>query len=50
MKKKIIIYFVYELLILSIGVTFVALSATVMSNILKTIYMKQKKNETILGW
>ena len=25
-------------------------SATIMSDILKTIYMKQKQNETILGW
>ena len=49
-KKKISIYFVYKLLILMIGLTSVALSATIMSNILKTVYMKQKENETILGW
>ena len=33
-----------------IGLTSVALSATIMWNILKTIYMKQKQKETILGW
>ena len=32
------------------GLTFVALSATIMSNILKTIFMKQKQKEIILGW
>ena len=32
------------------GLTFVELSATIMSNILKTIYMKMKQKETILGW
>ena len=32
------------------GSTSVALSATIMLDILKTIYMKQKQNETILGW
>ena len=48
--KKVTIYFVYELIILSIGLTFVALLTTIMSNILKTIYMKQKQKETIIGW
>ena len=47
--KKITIYFVYKLLILMTGLTSVALSATIMSNILKTIYMKQMQNETNLG-
>ena len=28
----------------------IALSATIMSNILKKIYMMQKQKETILGW
>ena len=32
-----------------IDLTSVALSTTIMSNILKTIYMKQKQKETILG-
>ena len=31
------------------GLTSVALSATIMSNILKTIDMKQKQKETILS-
>ena len=48
-EKNYYIFF-YELLTLMIGVTSVALSATIMSNILKTIYMKQKQKETILGW
>ena len=47
--KKISIYF-YELLILMTGLTFVALLANIMSNILKIIYVTQKKKETILGW
>ena len=42
--------FFYELLILMTGLTSVELSATIISNILKTIYMKQKQKETILGW
>ena len=42
--------FFYELLILMTSLTFVELSATIISNILKTIYMKQKQKETILGW
>ena len=42
--------FFYELLTLMTGLTSVELSATIMSNILKTIYMKQKQKETILGW
>ena len=33
-----------------IGLTSVALSVTIMSDILKTIYMKQNHKETILGW
>ena len=32
------------------GLTFVELSTTIMSDLLKTIYMKQKQKETILGW
>ena len=48
--KKITIYFFYELLILMTGLTFVELWTTIMSNILKTIYMKHKQTETILGW
>ena len=32
------------------GLTFVALSNTIMSYILKTIYMKYKEKETTLGW
>ena len=42
--------FYYELFILMTGLTSVGLSATIMSNILKTIYMKLKQKETILGW
>ena len=42
--------FLYKLLILMKGLMYVALSATIMSNILKTIYMKHKQKETILGW
>ena len=41
--KKITTYFLYELLILMTGLTFVALSATIMSNILKTIYIYEVK-------
>ena len=37
----------YELLTLMTGLTSVALSPTIMSNILKTIYMKQKQKEYI---
>ena len=48
--KEIIIYFVYELLILMTGLTFVALLATIISNIVKTVYRKYKQKETILGW
>ena len=48
--KKITILFFYELLILITSLTFVELSTTIMSNILKTIYMKHKQSETILGW
>ena len=48
-EKNYYIFF-YELLILMTGLTSVALSATIMSNILKTIYMKHKQKETILGW
>ena len=32
------------------GLTSIALSATIMPDLLKTIYMKQKQKETILGW
>ena len=42
--------FFYKLLILMKGLTSVALSATKMSHILNTIYMKQKQKETILSW
>ena len=42
--------FFYELLILMTGLTSVALSATIMSNILKTICMKNKQKVTVLGW
>ena len=48
-EKNYYIFF-YELLILMKGLTSVALSATIMSNVLKAIYMRQKKKETILGW
>ena len=45
-----LVYIFYEWLILMTGSTSVALSATIMPDILKTIYMKQKQNETIFGW
>ena len=45
-EKNYYIYF-YELLILMKGLMSVALSATIMSNVLKAIYMRQKKKETI---
>ena len=48
-EKNYYIFFC-ELLILMKGLTSVALSATIMSNVLKAIYMRQKKKETILGW
>ena len=49
--NKLLYIFFYELLILMIGLMSVALLATIiMWNILKTIYMKQKQKETILGW
>ena len=48
--EKIYYIFFYELLILMTGLTSVALSAIIISNILKTIYMKQKQTKTILGW
>ena len=41
--------FLYKLLILMKGLTSVALSTTIMSNILKTIHMMHKEKETILG-
>ena len=47
--KRLVYIFFYELLILVIGLTFVAVLATIMWNILKTIYMKEKQKETILG-
>ena len=42
--------FFYELLILITGLTSVAVSATIIPDILKTLYMKQKQKVTILGW
>ena len=48
-EKNYYIFFC-ELLILMKDLTSVALSATIMSNVLKAIYMRQKKKETILGW
>ena len=47
-EKNLTYIFFYELLILMTGLMSVALSATVISDILKTIYMNQKQNETIL--
>ena len=47
-EKKLIYIYIYELLILMTGLMSVALSATVISDISETIYMKQKKKETIL--
>ena len=43
--KKITIYFFYELLILITGLMSIALSTTIMSDILRTIYMKLKQKE-----
>ena len=48
-EKNYYIFFC-ELLILMKGLMYVALSSTIISNILKTIYVKQKQKETILGW
>ena len=48
--EKELIYITFcELLILMTGLTSVALSTTIISNILKKIYMKQKQKETVLG-